>query len=239
LYSITKAGRHGHIAPIRGNPCIKKLTADTYLDLRNGEVKNFDIKAIKDPQNLMSAKQKCLDIIHTNLTETSLFISNTTKVNNEDRDLFFYWMNRFTKSKIFRENFGDKFLYTVEKQKRGALHSHLICFEPLRPWGSVQFRPLINEWRKIIGGIGSVKVKDIDKPDNIGKYLAKYILKEFASVEKYKRVYIPSKGLEQPRKWTADYKEFKAFLPPEAKEKWRKVKDKEGKEIEALVGWYW
>jgi len=146
-------------------------------------------------------------------------------------------MNEFSRTKEFREAFGTKYLYTVEKQKRGALHSHFICFEPLLDF--IPYRPLIKSWREVIGGIGSVKVEQIDDPDNIGKYLAKYILKEFASVEKYKRVFVPSKGLTKPRKWTADYKEFKAFLPPEAREKWRKVKDKDGKEIEALVGWYW
>jgi len=207
------------------------------LDLRDGSINKYDIKATKDPQNLSMAKQKCIDLIHTNLTPTSIFLTSTTKENIQDRDRFFYYMNRFSKSQIFRDNFGDNFLYTVEKQKRGALHSHLICFEPLKSW--IDYKALILEWRKIIGGIGSVKIEKIDDPDNIGKYLAKYILKEFASVEKYKRVFVPSKGLQQPRKWTADYKEFKAFLPADAKEKWRKVKDKEGNEIEALVGWYW
>jgi len=232
LYSITKAGRHGHIAPIRGNPCCIKLDKETYLDTRDGSINKYDIKPTKDVQNLSNAKQKCIDIIHTNLTPASFFVSCTTQENIQDRDRFFYYMNRFTKTDVFREHFGTAFLYTVEKQKRGALHSHLIVFEPLKSW--IDYEALREVWRHIVGGLGSVNIKHIDNPDNIGKYLSKYILKEFASVEKYKRVYVPSKGLKQPRKWTADYAEFKAFLPAEAREKWRTI---DGKEI--LIGWYW
>jgi len=205
--------------------------------LRDGPINQYDIKATKDPQNLMNAKQKCIDIIHTNLTPKSIFLTITTKENIQDRDRYFEYMRLFCKTDVFRQCFGTSYLYTVEKQKRGALHSHFICFEPLLEF--LPYRSLIASWRKIIGGIGSVKIEKIDDPDNIGKYLAKYILKEFASVEKYKRVFVPSKSLKQPRKWTADYKEFKAILPPEAREKWRKVKDKDGKEINIIVGWYW
>jgi len=236
MYSYTQAGNHGHISPIKTlEPFIRKLSAEEYMNLLNGEICKYVFKDKKSIENLCSSKQKCLDRIHANLTPISLFITLTVKENIQDRDLFFYWLNRFTKSKIFRENFGDKFLYTVEKQKRGALHSHLIGFAPLRPWGSVQFSKLIKEWRKIIDGIGSVKVLDIDDPDNIGKYLAKYILKEFASVERYKKVYVPSKGLKQPLKSQIDYKRFKALIEKhKAKEK-KAVIDGE----EKVVSWYW
>jgi hypothetical protein len=119
----------------------------------------------------------------------------------------------------------------VEKQKRGALHSHFICFAPLVDW--FPYRELIDTWRCIVGGVGSVKVVDIDNPDNIGKYLAKYILKEFASIAKYKRVYVPSLSLQQPIKSHITYDELVERLPG-LNEK-TAIIDGEKK----VIGWYW
>jgi hypothetical protein len=99
--------------------------------------------------------------------------------------------------------------------------------------GFIPYKRLIEAWRRIIGGLGSVKVVKIDDPDNIGRYLSKYILKEFASVEKYKRVYIPSIHLKKPDKYTIGYAEFKAMLPKLRQKK--AIVDGE----EKIVAWYW
>jgi hypothetical protein len=230
---MTVAGEHGHIAPIRGNLCIKKVSKTEYVDLRDGEIYKFKIHETKDIQSLMGAKQKCIDIIHANSTPDDVFMSITTQENisEKERDRYFGYMNKFTRTDIFRECFGTNYLYTVEKQKRGALHSHLVCFAPLVDF--IPYRRLINVWRGIIGGLGSVNCKRIDKPEHIGTYLAKYILKEFASIEKYKRVYVPSKGLKQPIKSTITEKKLRELLPN------LRIKKRVIEGEEMVVGYYW
>jgi hypothetical protein len=232
MYSLTIAGKHGHIAPIINEiSLVRKLNKTEYLHIPSGEIFKYRLKETKDIGNLLNAKQKCIDIIHTNVRANSIFLTLTTQANCQDRDLFFSWLAKFCRTDVFLATFGNKYLYTVEKQKRGALHSHFICFNPLMNF--IPYRPLITAWREVIGGIGSVKVLKIDDPDNIGKYVAKYILKEFASVEKYKRVYIPSKYLIKPEKYAIDYRELKKYLS-QCKEK-KAIIEGEKK----IVGWYW
>jgi len=230
-YSMTIAGHHGHIAPIRGNPCCRKLDKETYLDLRDGEIKKFNITETRDIANLFSARQKLLDLVHTNSRSNSEFITITSQENCQDRNRWLYYMKHFSQTKIFQEVFGREYLYTIERQKRGALHSHIICFNPAMK--RIPYKELINAWRKVLGGLGSVCCKRIDNPMNVGKYLAKYILKDFEEVGKYKRCYIPSKGLSQPEKKIISEKEFLKLLP-NLKVKKRKI---EGEEM--VVGYYW
>jgi len=230
-YSMTIAGHHGHIAPIRGNPCCRKLDKENYLDLRDGEIKKYNLTETKNIGNLLSARQKLLDLVHSNSRETSEFITITSQENCQDRDRWLYYMKLFSKTKIFNEVFGREYLYTIERQKRGALHSHIICFNPTTNY--IPYKKLIEAWRGCIGGLGAVCCKRIDNPLNVGKYLAKYIIKDFEEVGKYKRCYIPSKGLEQPKKSIISEKEFRKLLP-DLKVKKRKI---EGEEI--VVGYYW
>jgi len=237
MYSLITAGNHGHIAPIVNDTAfIRKLSKTEYMNLLSGEICNYELKTEKSYGNLCKAKQKCIDLIHNNLTPRSIFLTITTKENIQDRERYFSYMNKFSRTEIFRKCFGTSYLYTVEKQKRGALHSHFICFEPVRDdKGHLPYSDLIKAWRLVISGIGSVKVVKIDDPDHIGKYLSKYILKEFASVERHKRVYVPSKGLKQPLKSQIDYKEFKALIDKhKAKEKKATIDGEE-----KIVGWYW
>jgi len=234
MYSFVEAGKHGHISFITNETAvIQKISKTEYINLLNGEICQFNLTETKNYQALCKAKQKCIDLIHNNLTSRSIFLTLTTKENIQDRERFFLYMNKFSRTDVFRRCFGTSYLYTVEKQKRGALHSHFICFDPLLDF--IPYKELIEVWRGIIGGIGSVKIIKIDDPDNIGKYLAKYILKEFASVERHKRVYVPSKGLKQPLKSQIDYKQFKALI--------EKYKAKEKKAVidgeEKIVSWYW
>lgn len=245
MYSLTIAGKHGHIAPITTEePIIKKISKKQYILLSSGEICDYVFKEQKSISNLMGAKQKCIDIIHTNLQPNSIFLTLTTQacLTEKDRAVYFEYMRLFCKTEVFRRCFGTSYLYTVEKQDgnrradkigRGALHSHFICFNPLLSF--LPYKELIEAWRKVIGGLGSVKIKKIDKPENIGKYLAKYILKEFASVERYKRVYIPSLDLKKPEKRQIKYKELVEFSKKHNLKEKRAIIEGE----EKIVGWYW
>jgi len=211
-YSITTTGQHERIAPITNeNPNIRRISKTQYVDLLTGQVFNYTIQNGRSYTSLCRARNRLLDLIYTNVTPTSIFLTLTIQANMQDnaqnRDIYYKYMKLFCKSDVFRECFGTSYLYTVERQKRGALHSHLICIELLKE--KLPYTKLIATWRKIIGGIGSVKIIKIDDPDHIGLYLAKYIRKEFANVPKDRRLFVPSKKLKKPIKKKITEAEFK------------------------------
>jgi len=231
MYKMTTAGKHGHIALITNpNPVIRRINKTQYENIFTGQVFNYVVKNGKSYTSLNRSRRKLLDIVNTNTTPTSVFLSLTTKANMQDnmqdnmqnRKIYSEWMRLFCKTDVFRNYFGTSYLYTVEKQKRGALHSHIICFEPLE---EPNYSKLIITWRKIIRGIGSVNVIPIDDPDHIGIYLAKYIREELASVPKGKRIYFPSKNLKQPIKKRITYAELKR-LPMELRSRKIVITDK-------------
>jgi len=198
-YRMTTTGNHGRIVPITNSmPNIRRISKTQYVNLLTGQVFNYTIQNGRSYTSLCRARRKLIDLIYTNITPTSILLTLTIQANMQDnaqnRKIYSEWMRLFCKSDVFRECFGTSYLYTVERQKRGALHSHLICIELLKE--KLPYTKLIATWCKIIGGVGSVNIIKIDDPDHIGRYLAK----NFASVPKGKRLFVPSKSLKQPIK---------------------------------------
>lgn len=82
-----------------------------------------------------------------------------------------------------------KYLAVLEYQKRGAIHYHMICNLPF-----IQKKQLAELW-----GHGFVKINAIDKVDNIGAYVVKYMTKEKADSRlKGFKGYLHSRNLKEP-----------------------------------------
>lgn len=101
-----------------------------------------------------------------------------------------------------------KYIATIETQKRGSIHYHLICNLPLY----TNFTDVINIWKKSINSNkdislkdGTVKIKyssnsDI-QADNLGVYLTKYLTKNFNNQEFCgKKIYSTSRNLIKPER---------------------------------------
>lgn len=98
--------------------------------------------------------------------------------------------------KIFKKESGLKYVCVVERQKRGAIHYHIVLFNmPYVPQAE-----LLALW-----GHGGVRINAIDNVDNVGAYIVKYIEKTMREMEtkksakeKDKKLYFASRGLLKP-----------------------------------------
>lgn len=82
-----------------------------------------------------------------------------------------------------------KYVSIIEFQKQGRVHYHMICNLPY-----IKSKELSNIW-----GNGFIKINSIDKVDNIGAYVVKYMTKENIDDRlQGLKAYNCSKGLERP-----------------------------------------
>jgi len=91
-----------------------------------------------------------------------------------------YWLGNF------------KYLAVMEKQKRGAIHYHILCdYQP-----KIDQTDLFEKWGHGFVEISAVCDGDID---NVGAYLIKYVSKDLSLAENCQKNYLCSKGLERPQ----------------------------------------
>jgi hypothetical protein len=239
-YVKVTAGLHGHIGRFGEIP-IRRLNATDYVDLRDGEIYEYQKHETKLLGDVCGAKQKLLDSINVNV-KTAIdsgffprFLTLTVQENCLDREKIFYWFSLFRQLKIFVENFGTKYTLVLEHQKRGALHCHLIIYEP--PKKFLPYAALGDAWTSCVGSTQrlQIRIEKIDNPLNIAAYLGKYITKEFLEVPKGKKVYTSSQGLRKPDKEIISEDELRELLV----EKKIKVKKRIIDGEEMVVGYYW
>ena len=94
-----------------------------------------------------------------------------------------------------------KYTCVVERQKRGAIHYHVIFYNlPYTP-----FNELLDVWQNKNEQRG-LRINAITEIDNVGSYVVKYISKEIQALkdgkggerEKDKKNYFQSRGLKKP-----------------------------------------
>lgn len=94
-----------------------------------------------------------------------------------------------------------KYTCVVERQKRGAIHYHVIFYNlPYTP-----FNELLEVWQNNSGQRG-LRINAIKEIDNVGSYVTKYVSKEIQALkdgkngkrEKEKKIYFQSRGLKEP-----------------------------------------
>lgn len=159
------------------------------------------------------AKKNIINLINNNFTETFSFITLTFKENISDTSISntsFSSFIRKLKKYISKESPTDpplKYLCTIEFQKRGAVHYHIVCNLPQ----NLNYSNLISLWNKSINENsaiftkgGSLKINRFYPSEEsqlikIGYYIAKYMSK--SSVNKNlcgKKTYFTSKNLKKP-----------------------------------------
>lgn len=95
------------------------------------------------------------------------FLTLTFAENVTDITRAHYELEKFIKRLKTRCE-GFQYLYVIEFQKRGAVHFHLLCNLPY-----IDVNALAKVW-----GNGFVKLNRIDKCDNVGAYVTKYMTKD-------------------------------------------------------------
>ena len=163
-------------------------------------------------------RNRIRQLICANFDSTSKFVTLTFD-NNRDFDIKdVKSCNRFFKRFIQRLKYRYpdlKYVAVIEfqdKNGRGAVHYHMIC--------NLGFVP-----NKVLRGIwtgGHVKINAIDKVDNVGAYVIKYMCKDTEDPRLMgENAYLHSRGLEEPIVYCTwgdprDWESWHSFLEKES-----------------------
>ena len=156
---------------------IEKLDADSYVDLRTGEVKEFQHAASRaeDKASVAQSLRNLRDIINANLTdpETVLWVTLTYRENMRDPQRLYADYHAFIKRfRRYLRKHGHspvEYIAAAEPQGRGAWHLHVLLLFP----GKAPFIP--NAHMARLWGHGHTKTKGLQGVDNPGLYLTAYL----------------------------------------------------------------
>lgn len=127
----------------------------------------------KRSNNINQSKMALRRLINANVTGKDLFVTLTYKENmldiGEGKKDFKKFIMRWNYRRKKEGLDALRYVYVVEFQKRGAVHFHCIFFNV----GYISNKNLNALWGK-----GFVKVNKIDKVDNVGSYVVKYMEKD-------------------------------------------------------------
>lgn len=164
----------------------------------HNERKTFDEMSAQNRYDSLKRKQKYYEqtrwdiarIVDCNFDNNTKFVTLTFKENiqdiNQANKEFKYFIQRLNyylyKTKIQLL----KYIATWEKQKRGAIHYHVIFFD----FPYIAKEKLENLWSN-----GFIKINriDVDSKENRGRYLSKYFSKDLELKEHKKRHFLNRK----------------------------------------------
>jgi hypothetical protein len=115
---------------------------------------------------LIRAKKQIRRIVNSN-PNLKKFLTLTFADNVTDLDIANYEFKKFLK-RIKRHKKDFKYICVVEFQSRGAVHYHILCNLHFMPAKQIE-----KAWKN-----GFIKINRIDKCDNVGAYISKYLSKE-------------------------------------------------------------
>ena len=126
--------------------------------------------------------------------ESPKFMTLTFAENVQDTKTANYEFKKFRQRLEYKFSLKLKYIVVVEFQKRGAIHYHAIFFN--LPY--IKATELAKIWRN-----GFIKINKIDKVDNVGAYVSKYMTKtDYDNLKIDKLVglksYFTSRGLVNP-----------------------------------------
>lgn len=176
--------------------------ADTNLSESNKR-KTFDEMSARKQYNSLKRKQKHYEqtrweiarIVDCNFDKKTKFLTLTFKENIQDITItnkeFKYFIQRLNYYLYQSKVQTLKYIATWEKQKRGAIHYHVIFFDfPYIPKEKLQ-----ELWTH-----GFIKINriDVDSKENRGRYLSKYFGKDLELKEHKKKAFFKSQNLIMP-----------------------------------------
>ncbi len=166
--------------------------------------KTFDEMSARRQYDSLKRKQKHYEhtrweiarIVDCNFDGRTKFVTLTFRDNIQDIAV----TNREFKNFIQRLNYYIyqtktqllKYIATWEKQKRGAIHYHVIFFD---------FPYVSKEKIQKLWSHGFVKINriDVDSKENRGRYLSKYFSKDLELKEHKKKAFFKSQNLQMPK----------------------------------------
>ena len=185
------------------NPIYSHATAKSDLT-ESSKRKTFDEMSAHKQYDSLKRKQKHYEqtrweiarIVDCNFDDRTKFVTLTFQENIQDITVtnreFKYFIQRLnyyiyqTKTQLL------KYIATWEKQKRGAIHYHVIFFD----FPYITKEKLQNLWSH-----GFIKINriDVDSKENRGRYLSKYFTKDLDLKEHKKKAFFKSQNLKIPK----------------------------------------
>jgi hypothetical protein len=146
-------------------------------------------------QQMKRRRNRIRHLVCSNFDSTSKFVTLTFNDSHDFNITDVISCNQFFKKFVLRLRYrypDFKYVAVIEfqdKNGRGAVHYHMICNLPyLRK----------SELAKIWGG-GFVKINAIDKVDNVGAYVVKYMTEDMDDTRLCGlNAYLHSRGLQEP-----------------------------------------
>lgn len=134
-------------------------------------------------------------IVDCNFDNKTKFLTLTFKENiqdiNQTNQEFKYFIQRLNYYLYKTKIQSLKYIATWEKQKRGAIHYHVIFFD---------FPYIAKETIQKLWKHGFIKINriDVDSKENRGRYLSKYFGKDLDLKEHKKKAFFKSQNLKLP-----------------------------------------
>lgn len=171
------------------------LNEDNIHEKKEEKTANVYDKIKRKQKHYNKMRWEIARIIDCNFDDNTKFMTLTFKENITDIEYTNKEFNKFIKRlnyKIYKTKKSQlKYLAVWEKQKRGAIHYHIIFFS----------LPYIkNKELTAIWGHGFVKINkiDVDSKDNRGRYVSKYFSKDI-DIKNYKqKAFFKSQNLKLP-----------------------------------------
>lgn len=151
---------------------IRKLDKNTYVDIRDGEIKDFKHQESRADDLKTVAKSLAMgrDLINSNVTDVSYcrWLTLTYAENMRDSERLANDFKVFNRA--CRQKYGHyEYITAAEPQGRGAWHLHVLLIFPAKaPY--MANKDVAEIWKN-----GFVKIKKLDSIDNVGAYLTAYL----------------------------------------------------------------
>ena len=185
------------------NPIFSHSTENTALK-KTSKRKTFDEMSAHKQYDSLKRKQKHYEqtrweiarIVDCNFNNRTKFVTLTFKENIQDITVtnkeFKYFIQRLNYSLYHTKTQLLKYIATWEKQKRGAIHYHVIFFD---------FPYIAKEKLQDLWSHGFIKINriDVDSKENRGRYLSKYFGKDLDVKEHKKKAFFKSQNLKMPK----------------------------------------
>ncbi|GFP78564.1 rolling circle replication-associated protein [Clostridium fungisolvens] len=170
-------------AVLQGYTDFKKSSSGRSVVASEGD-KQVNRKKVMD-----RAKRDVRRLINANIGQYSKFVTLTFMDNVTDIKKANYEFKKFKQRLEGYLNHKLQYVAVIEFQKRGSIHYHVVMFNA--PY--IKTKKLGEIW-----GNGFVKINQIDKVDNVGAYVCKYMTKTDDERLYGEKMYFSSRGLEKP-----------------------------------------
>jgi len=172
-------------------------------ETKQNKRQTFDEMSARNQYDSLKRKQKHYEqmrweiarIVDCNFDNKTKFVTLTFKENiqdiNQTNTNFKYFIQRLNYHLYNTKIQSLKYIATWEKQKRGAIHYHVIFFD---------FPYIAKETLQKLWTHGFIKINriDVDSKENRGRYLSKYFSKDLELKEHKKKAFFKSQNLRLP-----------------------------------------